>query len=207
MTLIKDTGFRLGYRDSMNATATATEIELDVRSMAPRDRHPAIFGLWGNLAEGESFRLVNDHDPLPLYYQFACEHAGAFRWEYLERGPHRWEVRLAKGRFADPGFVPPRPAPQPVVRTNQPVMLDTRPIFARGETPCAAIDDAVAQVSVGQELVLLVPFEPVPLYAKLARQGLKGSGQQLPDGSWRMEFVREKSGKAESVACDCGSHF
>jgi uncharacterized protein (DUF2249 family) len=184
-----------------------TEIELDVRPMAPRDRHPAIFDLWGNLAEGGSFRLVNDHDPLPLYFQFACENAGTFRWDYLERGPSRWEVRLCKGQFADPGFVPPQPATRSVTRSDQPVVLDTRPIFARGETPCGAIEDAVAQVGTGQKLVLLVPFEPVPLYAKLARQGFKGDGQPMPDGSWRMGFVREAAGEGGGVACDCGSHF
>lgn len=187
--------------------AMMTEIELDVRSMAPRDRHPAIFNLWQNLAAGESFRLVNDHDPLPLYYQFACEHVGTFRWDYLERGPERWEVRLTKGQFADPGFVPPRTVSPVPSTAKQPVVLDTRPIFARGETPCAAIDDAVARVGVGQSLVVLVPFEPVPLYAKLARQGLKGGGQQLPDGSWRMEFVREAAGDGGPVACHCGSQF
>ena len=56
--------------------ATVNEIELDVRPMAPRDRHPTIFNLWAKLANGESFLLTNDHDPLPLYYQLACEHTG-----------------------------------------------------------------------------------------------------------------------------------
>ncbi len=181
-----------------------TEIELDVRPLAPRDRHPAIFNLWNNLADGESFRLVNDHDPLPLYYQFACEYAGGFRWEYLERGPQRWTVRITKGRFTDPGFAPPRPAARPADRTDEPVVLDTRPIFARGDTPCSAIDEAVARVGVGQKFVLLVSFEPVPLYAKLAQQGLRGGGRQQPDGTWRMEFVREAPGDGGPVACQCG---
>ncbi len=186
-----------------------TEIELDVRPMPPRDRHPAIFNLWANLTDGDSFRLVNDHDPLPLYYQFACEHAGNFRWDYLQRGPERWEVRLTKGRFGDPGFTPRKataPDPSPVAGSG-PTVLDTRPIFARGDTPCAAIDEAVARVGVGQTLVLLVPFEPVPLYAKLAQQGFKGVGSQLSDGTWRMEFTREAAAHGASVACSCGSHF
>jgi uncharacterized protein (DUF2249 family) len=48
------------------------------------------------LEPGASFLLVNDHDPKPLYYQFAAEHAGEFTWEYLEKGPTDWRVRIGK---------------------------------------------------------------------------------------------------------------
>lgn len=69
-------------------------------------------------------------------------------------------------------------------------MLDTRPIFARGDTPCEAIDEAVASLMPGQPLVLLVPFEPVPLYAKLSNQGFKHEARQIEGGVWRVEFRR-----------------
>ncbi len=76
----------------------ATPTELDVRIIAPRDKHPTIFNKFHALGAGESFMLVNDHDPKPLYYQFAAEHAGAFEWEYLEKGPQVWKVRIGKPR-------------------------------------------------------------------------------------------------------------
>lgn len=76
-------------------TATA-EHTIDVRSIVPRERHPLIFDTYRNLAAGEAFLLVNDHDPKPLYYQFAAEHAGEFVWEYLEKGPIDWRVRIGK---------------------------------------------------------------------------------------------------------------
>ena len=168
---------------------------IDVRPMPPRERHPKIFRTWGALTPGECILLVNDHDPLPLYYQFACEHAGTFRWEYLEQGPEVFRVRITRGEFADPGFVPraqakhsctvPKAAP---IEFVQPALLDTRPIFARGETPCKAIDDAVAGLIPGQSLILLVSFEPVPLYAKLGNQGFRHEATQLSDGTWRVEF-------------------
>lgn len=60
---------------------------LDIRSILPIDRHPLIFERFEGLAPGESFVLVNDHDPRPLYYQFDAERTGQFTWEYLERGP------------------------------------------------------------------------------------------------------------------------
>ena len=40
--------------------------------------------------------LVNDHDPKPLYYQFAAEHEGEFSWGYLEEGPDVWRVRIGR---------------------------------------------------------------------------------------------------------------
>ncbi len=69
---------------------------LDVRAMAPRDRHPRIFETFDALKSGEAFVLVNDHDPRPLYYQFAAERAGAFTWRYLEQGPEVWRVEIGR---------------------------------------------------------------------------------------------------------------
>jgi uncharacterized protein (DUF2249 family) len=70
--------------------------QLDVRHEAPARRHDLIFSTYGALAPGESFVLVTDHDPKPLYYQFAAEHAGQFVWEYQEQGPEVWRVRIGR---------------------------------------------------------------------------------------------------------------
>ena len=69
---------------------------LDVRAMAPRARHPKIFDSFDRLKAGQTFVLVNDHDPKPLYYQFAAERPGAFTWRYLEEGPEVWRVEIGK---------------------------------------------------------------------------------------------------------------
>jgi uncharacterized protein (DUF2249 family) len=76
--------------------ADVTEKTVDVRSVAPAQRHPLIFGAFEGLAPGQSFILVNDHDPKPLYYQFQAERTGEFAWDYLEQGPETWRVRIAK---------------------------------------------------------------------------------------------------------------
>lgn len=70
--------------------------QLDVRSMVPRDRHAAIFETYYELHLGDSFILINDHDPKPLKYQFEVEHSGEFTWNYLESGPTVWKVRIGK---------------------------------------------------------------------------------------------------------------
>ncbi len=70
--------------------------ELDVRTVQPRDRHPMIFDMFDNLNPGESFELVNDHAPTPLYYQFLHERPDSFEWGYLEEGPETWRVRITR---------------------------------------------------------------------------------------------------------------
>jgi uncharacterized protein (DUF2249 family) len=74
-------------------TCTST---VDVRNIAPRERHPLIFSTFRGLAAGQAMQLVNDHDPKPLYYQFQAEMPGKFAWDYLESGPDTWRVSISK---------------------------------------------------------------------------------------------------------------
>jgi uncharacterized protein (DUF2249 family) len=70
--------------------------ELDVRIIPPREKHPTIFRTFDQLEAGDDFILINDHDPFPLRYQFDAERPSAFTWDYLEKGPVVWRVRIAK---------------------------------------------------------------------------------------------------------------
>ncbi len=74
---------------------------LDVRPIPPRDKHSTIFSTFDALATGESFVLINDHDPRPLRYQFDAEHPGSFGWQYLEQGPEVWRVQISKAAAAE----------------------------------------------------------------------------------------------------------
>ncbi len=69
---------------------------VDVREIAPRDRHPLIFSTFRDLAADAAMELVNDHDPRPLYYQLQAELPGGFAWDYLASGPEVWRVRITK---------------------------------------------------------------------------------------------------------------
>jgi uncharacterized protein (DUF2249 family) len=69
---------------------------LDVREEPPARRHELIFERYNQLAPGEGYVLVNDHDPKPLYYQFEAEHKGDFTWEYVESGPEVWRVDIGR---------------------------------------------------------------------------------------------------------------
>ena len=70
--------------------------ELDVRAEPPARRHELILSTYADLEPGEGFLLVNDHDPKPLYYQFAAEYTDRFTWDYVEAGPEVWKVRIGR---------------------------------------------------------------------------------------------------------------
>ncbi len=74
----------------------AEDRPLDVRDVTPRERHTLIFDAFTSLDPGRAFVLINDHDPRPLYYQFEAEHTGKYTWNYLERGPDVWRVRIGR---------------------------------------------------------------------------------------------------------------
>ena len=69
-------------------------LELDVRVIPPRDKHPAIFRAFDGLASGQSMVLINDHDPRPLRYQLLAERPDTFEWTYQAEGPDVWRVRI-----------------------------------------------------------------------------------------------------------------
>ncbi|MCX5251298.1 DUF2249 domain-containing protein [Streptomyces sp. NBC_00201] len=67
---------------------------LDVREIPHGQRHPRIFARYGRLDPGESFVLVNNHDPKPLRREFEATHPGTHTWDYIESGPEIWRVRI-----------------------------------------------------------------------------------------------------------------
>jgi uncharacterized protein (DUF2249 family) len=69
---------------------------IDVRQVPPPQRHPMIFSVFDGLAPGAALELVNDHDPVPLYFQFDRQRSGQFRWDYLDAGPDLWRVRITQ---------------------------------------------------------------------------------------------------------------
>ncbi|ORV15400.1 DUF2249 domain-containing protein [Mycobacterium celatum] len=72
------------------------EKELDVRELPRPQKHPTIFATYGALAAGESFVLVNNHDPKHLRDEFETDHPGSYGWEYVEKGPKVWRIRITK---------------------------------------------------------------------------------------------------------------
>lgn len=70
--------------------------EFDLRPFPPTERHEMFYKAFADIKPGEAFEFINDHDPKPLYYQMEAESKEPFRWEYLEKGPEDWKVRVVK---------------------------------------------------------------------------------------------------------------
>lgn len=141
---------------------------LDVRPLPPRVRHETIFERLDALGAGQTLRLVNDHDPVPLRYQLDATRPGHFRWAPVETGPEEWRIDI----------------------TSRARVVDARPLLARGEEPFETIMAAVAELGDDEILVVRAPFEPVPLEGVLSEQGFAYVVDELAPDDWRVVFAR-----------------
>ncbi len=69
--------------------------------------------------------------------------------------------------------------------------VDARPIIAGGGEPFDAIMAAVSSLEDGEDLVILAPFEPVPLEGVLSSQGFTYEAADLGGGDWQVTFRRQ----------------
>ena len=69
---------------------------MDVRSIPCSVKHGLIVQTWLQLAVGDHFILFNDHDPVPLRYQFAAQWPDTFTWEHLVNIPGEARVKITK---------------------------------------------------------------------------------------------------------------
>jgi uncharacterized protein (DUF2249 family) len=79
-----------------------TDRVMDMRPIPCSVKHGLIIKQWLDLAVGEHFILLNDHDPVPLYYQFAAQWPNAFTWEHFVKGPTEFRVKIMKLKATAP---------------------------------------------------------------------------------------------------------
>lgn len=73
------------------------DVLVDVRGLEPRLRFDRIMGAYETMEVGQRLELAVDHDPSCMYYTLKGTRGDeAFTFEYLERGPETWRVRVAK---------------------------------------------------------------------------------------------------------------
>jgi uncharacterized protein (DUF2249 family) len=68
--------------------------------------------------------------------------------------------------------------------------LDVRPILAEGGEPFALILETAAPLKTGETLLLIAPFEPVPLYQVLFERGFSHETRFMGAGEWWVLFTR-----------------
>lgn len=83
------------------ATAAEGKEELDVREVPKPQRHPLVFTRFDSLAVGESFVLVNSHDPKHLHEEFERDHPGTYDWTYLCSNSRLYRIKITRRAATD----------------------------------------------------------------------------------------------------------
>jgi uncharacterized protein (DUF2249 family) len=73
------------------------------------------------------------------------------------------------------------------------LILDVREDIRHGREPFSRIMGAIGKLAAGEELVLIAPFEPVPLFHVLAKQGCTHKTEKKANGDWEVRIRRESS--------------
>lgn len=161
---------------------------LDVRPIPPRSKHTQIFERWLNLPIGDHFVLLNDHDPVPLRYQFEALFPKAFTWDYLEAGPDEFRVKITK--LAAVQAPTGRGVPGPgcgTTRTTPMANGDLQQIDARGlepPEPLIRILNALEFLPAGSRLRAITDRQPCHLFGEAEQRGFRHDSIEQPDGSW-----------------------
>jgi uncharacterized protein (DUF2249 family) len=165
-----------------------TQQTIDVRTIPPRDRHPRIFAALAALAPGEALAIVNDHDPKPLRYQLEAEQPGAFAWSYVEQGPERWQVTIARTSAVEQPAAPVPVATAPASARRAGPQLDNRGL--EPPEPMVRILGALETLGPGVELAALLDREPLLLFPQLAARGFDHALEAQTDGTYLLRVWR-----------------
>ncbi len=154
--------------------------DFDVRVIPCRQKHAMIFARWADLPIGDHFVLINDHDPVPLYYQFAAMFPGAFTWDYVVPGPDEYRVRITRVAASPQtqAVPPPRVQAEAPPSTN---LLDVRGL--EPPEPMLRVLNAVEQLQPGRRLIACTERRPIHLFVELERRGFALVCEDQPDGS------------------------
>ena len=77
--------------------------------------------------------------------------------------------------------------------------LDVRGDIRAGREPFSKIMATVAGLAAQENLLLIAPFEPVPLFQVLARQGFGHESKQTETGDWQVLFSRTAEAPATTT--------
>jgi len=161
---------------------------LDARDLPCEQRFKRIMAAWHALPPGKAFVLVNNIDPLPLYYQLNTQFRCELEWRYLQRGPEVFEILV--GRLGDEDDAQTGKAEE-FAPVSQPASLSG--LDARGlepPEPMVRILAATAELAPGASLTALTDRKPVHLLEEIEARGYRCESSERADGSWSNRITR-----------------
>lgn len=80
-----------------------------------------------------------------------------------------------------------------MIPLNQFKRFDVRELIRRGIEPCPEILQRVANLKLGEGLILVAPFLPSPMIEKLGAEGFCSKVERGNGADWMVYFWREKA--------------
>lgn len=166
---------------------------LYVPELEPRLKHPTVFKRFDALQSGEGFLLINDHDPIPLFYELKAERGETFDWNKLEDGPELWKVEVTKKAAAC--SIPPRPQPVSKQLGSDVFVLNVKLLEPKLKHP--TIFKHFDALPMGGAFQILNDHDPKPLYYQMiAERGNIFTWQYIQKGPqwWQVEIKKNEAG-------------
>jgi uncharacterized protein (DUF2249 family) len=83
---------------------------------------------------------------------------------------------------------------------NKTVTVDVREDIRNGREPFSKIMNAAAVLRMNEQLLLIAPFEPVPLFGVMEKQGFRHTVQSNKPGDWEVLFMRQSDAPPANAA-------
>jgi regulator of cell morphogenesis and NO signaling len=171
---------------------------LFVPSLQPALKHPTILKKFDELQKDEAFLLINDHDPIPLYYEMKAEKGDIFEWKKIEDGPEVWKVEIKKTASKSS-------AVNPLIKNKEEIksetfVLNVTLIEPRLKHP--TIFKHFDALKEGEAFEILNDHDPKPLYYQLlGERGNIFTWSYLEQGAqwWRVQIKKNDLAKGDTV--------
>lgn len=172
---------------------------LFIPELQPALKHPTILKKFDELKNGEAFLLINDHDPIPLYYEMKAEKGEIFEWKKVEDGPEVWKVEIKK-TGSKPAAVNPVKENKTEAKESDAFVLNVTLIEPRLKHP--TIFKHFDALKEGEAFQILNDHDPKPLYYQLlGERGNIFTWSYLEQGPqwWRVQIKKNDAANGDTV--------
>ncbi len=171
---------------------------LYVPDLQPALKHPVILEKFDDLNNGEAFLLINDHDPIPLFYEMKAEKGETFEWKKVEDGPSVWIVEIKKTGGA-PATVNPDEQNKEGIEDDVFVLNVT---LIEPKLKHSTIFKHFDALNEGEAFQILNDHDPRPLYYQLiGERGNIFTWTYLENGPqrWKVQIKKNDTQSSETV--------